>query len=119
MTGKNVLVVDDDRDLAMSLADVLAISGHTAKVVHNGEDAVAQVSGTPFDLVLVDYDLPRMNGAQVMASIRTQKPGLPVRLMTAYSAQYVQDRSADTVDEHILIKPLDLDWLLGFLEALA
>ena len=111
-----MLVVDDDRDLAMSLADVLNISGHSAKVAYSGEAALRRATAETFDFALLDFDLPDMTGVEVMARLHEHVPALRTRLMTAYSPQHVRERSGSIDINTILVKPLDLDWLLDTLD---
>ena len=81
-----ILVVDDDALIAMSTAAMLEDLGHAAIEVSSGEKALKILSGgTRIDLVLTDYAMPGMNGADLAMRIRKTHPDLPVLLATGYA----------------------------------
>ena len=81
-----VLVVDDDPLIAMSTADMLIDLGHEALEALSAEKALEMLrSGTPVDVLLTDYAMPRMNGAQLAEQARALYPDLPVLLATGYA----------------------------------
>jgi CheY-like chemotaxis protein len=81
-----ILVVDDDALIAMSTAAMLEDLGHAAIEVNSGEKALKILSGsTRIDLVLTDYAMPGMNGADLAMRIRKSHPDLPVLLATGYA----------------------------------
>ena len=109
MTKTRTLVVDDDRDFAEALADVLDLYGYPVDVVHNGEDAVETARTNHFDVILMDVALPGMDGIETLQRIRANDPDVNVLLMTGYDAHHLRDRAAGT---DILAKPLNHDDLL-------
>jgi DNA-binding response OmpR family regulator len=68
----NILLVEDHRDAALSLARVLSLWGHQVHVVLSGPDAIEAVFAHPTDLVLLDIGLPGMDGYQVARKLREQ-----------------------------------------------
>jgi PAS domain S-box-containing protein len=81
-----ILVVDDDALIAMSTAAMLEDLGHAVIEVSSGERALKILSdGTRIDLVLTDYAMPGMNGADLAMRIRKSHPDLPVLLATGYA----------------------------------
>jgi len=77
-----LLMVDDEKEFALTLAERLELRGFTPSVVFDGESAVERVRGEHFDLVLLDVMLPGMNGFAVLRRIHEAQPGLPVVLLT-------------------------------------
>ena len=114
---RSILVVDDHRDAALTLARVLELWGHEVRVAHGGPEAIAAFAARPPDLVLLDIGLPGMDGYQVAARLR----GLsgPVRPVLAALTGYGQDedrrRSREAGFDHHLVKPVAPDELLALL----
>jgi signal transduction histidine kinase len=81
-----ILVVDDDALIAMSTVDMLEDLGHKVIEANSGDRALAILrEGRPVDLLVTDYSMPRMNGAQLAAAARKVRPELPVLLATGYA----------------------------------
>ena len=60
--GLNILLVEDEEDIALPIADILGEEGHDVAVVHDGERAMRAFELRPFDLVISDIRLPRVDG---------------------------------------------------------
>lgn len=84
-----VLIVDDDRDLAESLAELVEARGHAAAVAFSGDAAIARFRQQRFDVAFVDVKMPGMNGVQAFLGLRKLNPGAAVILMTGFSAEQV------------------------------
>jgi len=81
-----ILVVDDDALIAMSTADMLEDLGHEVIEVNSGEDALRVLrNGRAVDLLITDYAMPKMNGAQLAEATRMIRPDLPILLATGYA----------------------------------
>jgi len=81
-----VLVVDDDALIAMSTVDMLEDLGHEVIEANSGDRALEILQqDRAIDLLLTDYSMPRMNGAQLAAAARQIRPELPVLLATGYA----------------------------------
>src|SRR6185295_10498450 len=81
-----VLVVDDDALIAMSTAGMLEDLGHEVIEAHSGDGALDILkNGRRVDLLMTDYSMPRMNGAQLAKAAREVRPELPVLLATGYA----------------------------------
>ena len=80
-----ILVVDDDPDAALVLAEQVAQAGYPVQTVHSGAEALAAVSAGPPDLILLDVMMPDMNGIEVCRRIREDHDpaALPILLITA------------------------------------
>jgi len=77
-----ILVVDDEAPIQQLISRILQRQGHT--VMTCGDAVAALAITTPFDLLIVDFVLPNMNGRELTAELRRQRPSLPVILMSGY-----------------------------------
>ena len=82
----SILVVDDDPDIRMTLADLFGELGHEVFAVGTGTEAVDQVTQHHFDAVLLDVGLPDIDGLTVLRTLTDLKPRLPVVILTAYTS---------------------------------
>lgn len=81
-----ILVVDDDVLIAMSTTMMLEDLGHEVVEVHSGSDALGVLrSGKSIDLLITDFSMPKMNGAQLAKAAREVSPGLPILMATGYA----------------------------------
>ncbi|MGO7583829.1 response regulator [Rhizobium ruizarguesonis] len=80
-----ILLVDDDALIAMSSVDMLEDLGHEVVEANSGSQALELISGQHFDLVITDYSMPGMTGAQLAQAARDIHPALPIVLATGYA----------------------------------
>lgn len=82
------LLVEADPQIAWGISRVIEASGFPRpEHVRNGADAIARVTSGTFNLCLVDYDLPDMNGVDLTVLLRQRKPGLPIYLLSAAGSE--------------------------------
>jgi PAS domain S-box-containing protein len=108
-----ILVVDDNRDSAETLAELLAMDGHETHVARDGHEAVRQTADLKPNVVLLDIGLPGLNGYEAAQQIRSLPDGERVALFALTGWGQAEDRrrsAAAGFDEH-LVKPVDLDRL--------
>jgi PAS domain S-box-containing protein len=83
---KRILLVDDDALIAMSSADMLADLGHEVVEAYSGKEALELLDGgATFDLLITDYSMPGMTGAELAQAVRERVPGLPILLASGYA----------------------------------
>lgn len=80
----NILIVDDNRDLADGLAAVLETEGYQPSVCYDGKTAISRLQQQVFDICLLDVKLPDTNGIELFRQIITLQPRARVALMTGY-----------------------------------
>jgi signal transduction histidine kinase/CheY-like chemotaxis protein len=116
---RRVLVVDDNPDGADSLAEVLRLLGHDADVAFDGRSAVSKAVADTFDLVVLDINLPGMDGYEVARRIRQQAPAGVHRFvaMTGFGTEEDHKRSRDEGFIAHLVKPIDHDRLMRIIES--
>jgi DNA-binding NtrC family response regulator len=108
----NILLVDDEPDVRISLGQVLREEGHAVDMVADAETALARLSAHPFDLVVSDVKLPKLDGLSLLKRVRGEFPATQVLLMTAYGT--ISDAVTAMKDSAMdyLTKPFDLDVLV-------
>jgi CheY-like chemotaxis protein len=77
-----IMIVDDEPQVAEVLARSLNRQGHHTTVVHSGQEALDQLSTLPLDAMFLDVSMPGMNGLDVMAEVKRLKPALAVVIIT-------------------------------------
>jgi len=103
---KHILVAEDDPGARESLCLLLRIDRHTVVSAANGKEALALFTQQLFDLVIVDYAMPEMQGHELAQSIRLIAPAQPILMVTAYFEKVVD---ADIPVDAILSKPYGID----------
>jgi PAS domain S-box-containing protein len=106
--GARIFVVDDDEGVREFLADALSSLGHRVETLAGGEAALAALAQGAPDLVLVDFAMPGMNGAELAREIRARLPALPIVFVTGF-AESDQLEGALGLDVPILRKPFGID----------
>ena len=109
-----ILVVDDDRSMAKTLVDIFKVKGYEAEAAYSGPEALEKVAAGPFDCVLTDIKMPKVNGVELYRAIKARRPDLPVVLMTAYSTDKLVREGLEEGAIASLTKPLDIGLLLAF-----
>jgi two-component system OmpR family response regulator len=114
-----VLIVEDERKLASLVQRSLSERGIAADVAETGEDAVWMGSSTPYDAIVLDLNLPGVDGFEVCRRLRDDEVWSPILMLTARDG--VADRVAglDEGADDYLTKPFELEELHARLRALA
>ena len=108
VSGKNVLLVEDDPAVRESIKLMLNIDRHTVTEAGNGHQALQLFTGSRYDLVITDYLMPEMLGDELAQNLKNRTPSQPVLMVTAYPERLADARnSADAV----LAKPFGLEGL--------
>ena len=119
--GLRVLVAEDTPTNQKLISHVLQKRGHHVDIAATGEDAVAAVVKRQYDVILMDVQMPKMDGLQATAAIRAL-PGrerVPIIALTAHAMSGDRQRCLDAGMDHYLPKPLDIRKLLEVVEELA
>jgi two-component system OmpR family response regulator len=102
-----VLIVEDEEDLASALCRLLQEAGFAADVSHDGEAGLSLALENPYDLVVLDLMLPRLQGERVLAELRTRSRYVPVLVLTARDAVPDRVRLLDAGADDYVIKPFE------------
>jgi two-component system response regulator MprA len=116
--GGRVLVVDDDPDVRDSLARALRLSGYAVTTAVHGADALDAVARSPVDLIVLDVQMPVVDGFDACRMLRARGDATPVLVLTARAA--VDDRvtGLEVGADDYLVKPFALRELLARVRAL-
>src|SRR5205814_1058301 len=119
-----VLVVEDNRVNQTMAQRGLGQRGHRVTLAENGREAVAaSAGGASFDVVLMDVQMPVMNGLEATAHIRAGEragaPRLPIVAMTAHAMRGDRERCLEAGMDGYLVKPIQADELIVALESFA
>ncbi len=109
MTGERILIVDDDEGMRRLLVRVLGREGYEPLAVASGSEALAELAGEPFDLVVTDIQMPGMDGVALLHRIKEFDPGLPVIVITAYGTVENAVEALRGGAYHYLTKPFEND----------
>jgi two-component system OmpR family response regulator len=113
-----ILLVEDARPLARSIADGLSEEGFSVDVSHDGEDGLHLASEIGYDAVVLDRMLPRLDGLTVLARLRGMGVRTPVLLLTALGEVHDRVAGLDGGADDYLVKPFAFEELLARLRAL-
>ena len=113
-----VLIVDDEMRLAESIRRYLTVEGFTADVAHDGQAGLCAASQTPYDVMILDIMLPRLNGYEVVRQLRERDVWTPVLMLTAKDGEYDQTDAFDLGADDYLTKPFSFPVLVARLRAL-
>jgi two-component system, chemotaxis family, CheB/CheR fusion protein len=116
-TARRILVVDDNRDAAASLAMFLKLSGHDTHIAHDGLEAVEKAAQLAPDVILLDIGLPKISGLEAARRIRAQSQGKrPVLVaLTGWAHDADRQNSREAGFNAHVVKPVDLDVLANLL----
>lgn len=112
-----ILVIDDDDEVRCTLVDMLDVLGHEVVEASSGPAGVATIGRVRFDLVLLDYAMPGMNGAEVAREIHRLDGATPIVFVSGYS-DTDQLRSVMNGQTSMLRKPFTIDELKKTMDAM-
>jgi DNA-binding response OmpR family regulator len=117
VSPREILVVEDDDAIATGLSLNLKLAGHKPTVARDGEEALAQVAGRDFDLVLLDINLPHKNGLEVLQSLRESDNLVPVIVLSARDGEFDKVAALRLGADDYVTKPFALAELLARIDA--
>jgi CheY-like chemotaxis protein len=115
-----ILVVDDNEEIRMLLADTLGQSGYSVVEAGNGQEAIQRYSqaGVPMRVVLLDLHLPDMTGWEVLAALRQLNPSASVLIISGSTTEDLTQKVKDSGAAGFVPKPFDRQFLLGRIRSL-
>lgn len=102
-----LLIVEDEKDLREAIAEGLRIDGYAVDTCNNGEEAYHLLYVEAYDLVVLDLNLPGMDGLEVLEKIRDEKPELKVLILSARNSVDDKITGLDLGANDYLVKPFD------------
>jgi two-component system, OmpR family, KDP operon response regulator KdpE len=113
----NVLIVDDERSIRLSLKTILGNFGFDIVEAARGEEAVALVRSEPFDAVLLDINMPGIGGIEVCRIMRKVSPRLPIVMLTVQGSEDRKVEALNAGADDYITKPFQLRELTARLRA--
>jgi two-component system OmpR family response regulator len=113
-----LLIVEDDMDLAAQLAEQLHLFGHESAIAPDGRRATEMVSTKPFDAIILDRILPMVDGLTLLKSLRDHNILTPVIVMTALGQSRQKVEGLESGADDYVVKPVDPAELNARLHAL-
>jgi CheY-like chemotaxis protein len=112
----SILVVDDEDALRTVLSSELMNEGYDVRSASDGDEAITEIQKSPFDLVLLDIKMPRMNGFEVLKFIKESHPKTKVVMLTGFADLKNAIESKKLGADDFVSKPYDLVDLLTTIE---
>jgi two-component system alkaline phosphatase synthesis response regulator PhoP len=116
-TSKAVLVIEDDTSIAMGLEMNLSAEGYRVEVAGDGEAGLDIARKGDFDLVILDVMLPRLNGFELIRTLRAEHHTVPVIMLSAKGAEMDKVMGLELGAEDYITKPFSLAELLARVKA--
>lgn len=113
MAAGRILIVDDDEDIRTNFSDILCELGYETSLAGDGESALQLVREKEYDVVLLDYQMPGMDGATLYDAIKKVRPSIAGIMVTAWAGSDGAQRARDAGTWEVLRKPVDIAELLG------
>ena len=112
---ENILIVDDEPRLAFMLAEMLEEAGYEARAIDNGRDALETVRRDPPDLMLLDVQMPGLDGFEVAARMKADPAtaAIPIIMLSAMGGRGARVIGLESGAEEYLAKPFDRVELLA------
>lgn len=108
----SLLIVEDEKNIADSLKQGLTENGFHAEVAYDGNIGLKLFRNRPFEMVILDINLPGMNGYDLCKTIRIINPSVPVIMLTAMSSMEDKIEGFDAGADDYIVKPFDFRELL-------
>ncbi len=118
MRALRVLVVEDDKDFAEGLAELLESRGHSVSLAATGEDGVNLFLEHDFDLAFLDAVLPGLSGADALQAMKDVKPDTEIVMMTGHNAGRYTRVAREMGAQEVLQKPFEPNRLFDCLAGL-
>ncbi|MDM8533776.1 response regulator transcription factor [Clostridiaceae bacterium HSG29] len=113
-----ILVVEDEKDLAKAIKNILIKNGYIVDVVHDGLEAYDYISLGDYDAILLDVMLPKLNGFEIVEKVRTNDISTPILMLTAKFQVDDKVKGLDLGADDYLAKPFDRKELLARLRSI-
>lgn len=118
MQDINILIVEDEKKIADALKQGLVENGFEAEVAYDGEIGLKMFRSRPYQMVIMDVNLPGLNGYELCEAVRTLNPAVPVIMLTAMAAVEDKLEGFDAGADDYIVKPFDFRELLVRIRAL-
>ncbi len=105
MPEQTIIIVDDEEELRENLTDLLEFKDYTVHAYSNAEDMLGELDGIHPDLFLLDYQLPGMDGLELLRLVKKRLPSVPVIIVTASTQPAVIEEAQNSGVDKVVHKP--------------
>jgi DNA-binding response OmpR family regulator len=117
MTNKKILYIDDEDDLRALVVAQLSLSGFDAEGTADGMEAVGKIANGAYDAVLLDLNMPGMNGVQVVEELRKRTLSPKIILLTGASSEAAEHKARELGAAGSIAKPFHFKDLLTLIQS--
>ena len=110
---KNILIIDDEKDLCQLLGDTLSSHDYNVKFAHTKKNALSSLKEQTPDMVFCDLKLPDGDGMKILSKIKKISPGTIVNIITAYGSDETRDEAKRLGAYSFIDKPFSEEDILG------
>jgi two-component system, NtrC family, response regulator AtoC len=114
----SVLIIDDDPEMRKMLSEVLDGEGYSFETVKNGKDAIRICGKLPFDVALVDVELPDMKGTELLTKLKSIQPKMVNIIITGYPSIENAMKAVNEKADGYVLKPFEISALLAMMKKL-
>jgi two-component system response regulator HydG len=111
--SRRILIVDDEADIRDSVADVLLDFGYQVDTAGNGLEALARLEERPYDVALLDFKMPGMDGLTLYRKMRELYPETSVILVSAYTGDGISEEALACGIRRVISKPVDMSEIIS------
>ena len=108
MKDNRLLIVDDDKDTCSNLSDILTDCGYSVDVANGGQHALDFFKQHPYRLVLLDYNLPDINGVSLFRQMRQIRDGIEGLLVTGFASNETEKEAVAVGLRQVVTKPVEM-----------
>ena len=114
----NTLIVDDDPEVRKTLASILEDENYLVETAENGKDAIRMCEKTPFDVALIDVELPDIKGTELLHILNEKRPKMVRIIITGHPSIENAAKSVNEKADGYVTKPFVVPELLGMIKKL-
>ncbi len=118
VSSKTILVVDDDLNLRQTLVIILRNAGYGVEFAEDAPKGMVLLQGRPYDLMILDYKMPGIDGLQLLKTVRNLRPELPVFFLTGNGSPELEKEALANGVRGYLVKPVDPERILQLVHSL-
>ncbi|CAN5365618.1 response regulator transcription factor [soil metagenome] len=113
-----ILLVEDDKNLALLVKDGVSFENHIVDVAHDGQDGMDILRSVDYDMIILDWDLPRISGLEILQNLRARGSHTPVLMLTGKNQIIDKERGFQSGADDYLTKPFHIKELCARINAL-
>ena len=108
MAKREILIVDDNPNMATLLSEMLEVLDLQSRVTNDGESALNLLDGEEFALVITDLKMPRMSGTELLSAIKGRHPNIPVIVISGYNVGSTEGQVVEGLANGFIHKPFKM-----------